>query len=89
MKAGSNHSDGAAGTGSAVIVFDGVCALCNRWVRFLLRFDRKGRYRFAAMQGQQGSAMLRAHLSCWTRRAPGPIPMPSCVYWPGWAVDGA
>lgn len=61
MKAGSNHSDGAAGTGSAVIVFDGVCALCNRWVRFLLHFDRKGRYRFAAMQGQQGSAMLRAH----------------------------
>ena len=61
MKAGSNHSDGPAGTGSAVIVFDGVCALCNRWVRFLLRFDRKGRYRFAAMQGQQGSAMLRAH----------------------------
>lgn len=30
-------------------------------MRFLLRFDRKGRYRFAAMQGQQGSAMLRAH----------------------------
>ncbi len=61
MKAGSNHSDGAAETGSAVIVFDGVCALCNRWVRFLLRFDRKGRYRFAAMQGERGSALLRAH----------------------------
>ncbi|MCR1003171.1 thiol-disulfide oxidoreductase DCC family protein [Stenotrophomonas sp.] len=61
MKAGSNHSDGAAETGSVVIVFDGVCALCNRWVRFLLRFDRRGRYRFAAMQGAQGSAMLRAH----------------------------
>ncbi len=44
-----------------MIVFDGVCALCNRWVRFLLRFDRRGRYRFAAMQGQKGSAMLRAH----------------------------
>ena len=27
----------------AVIVFDGVCALCSRWVRFLLRFDRAGR----------------------------------------------
>lgn len=61
MKAGSNHSDGAAGTGSAVIVFDGVCALCNRWVRFLLHFDRKERYRFAAMQGERGSALLRAH----------------------------
>ncbi len=61
MKAGSNHSDGTTEAGSAVIVFDGVCALCNRWVRFLLRFDRRGRYRFAAMQGEQGSALLRSH----------------------------
>lgn len=45
----------------AVIVFDGVCALCNRWVRFLLRFDRRRRYHFAAMQGAQGAALLRAH----------------------------
>ncbi|MGE8227690.1 MAG: thiol-disulfide oxidoreductase DCC family protein, partial [Stenotrophomonas sp.] len=45
----------------AVIVFDGVCALCSRWVRFLLRFDRAGRYRFAAMQGGQGRALLAAH----------------------------
>ena len=48
-------------TESAVIVFDGVCALCSRWVRFLLRFDRKGRYRFAAMQGEQGRRLLEAH----------------------------
>ncbi|MEN5072029.1 thiol-disulfide oxidoreductase DCC family protein [Stenotrophomonas sp. TWI1183] len=45
----------------AVIVFDGVCALCSRWVRFLLRFDTRGRYRFAAMQGAQGRALLQAH----------------------------
>ena len=45
----------------AVIVFDGVCALCSRWVRFLLRFDRKGRYRFAAMQGEHGRSLLMAH----------------------------
>ncbi|EMT5437914.1 MULTISPECIES: thiol-disulfide oxidoreductase DCC family protein [Stenotrophomonas] len=61
MKAGSNRSEVATETGRAVIVFDGVCALCNQWVRFLLRFDRAGRYRFAAMQGTQGSALLRAH----------------------------
>ena len=61
MKAGSNRSEAAAAEHSAVIVFDGVCALCNRWVRFLLRFDRRGRYRFAAMQGEQGSALLRSH----------------------------
>ncbi|WP_457319152.1 thiol-disulfide oxidoreductase DCC family protein [Stenotrophomonas sp. P5_B8] len=45
----------------AVIVFDGVCALCSRWVRFLLRFDRRGRYRFAAMQGAHGRALLLQH----------------------------
>lgn len=54
MKAGSTRSD-------AVIVFDGVCALCIRWVRFLLRVDRHGRYRFAAMQGTHGSLLLRSH----------------------------
>ncbi|KRG62326.1 membrane protein [Stenotrophomonas humi] len=48
-------------TEGAVIVFDGVCALCSRWVRFLLRFDRQGRYRFAAMQGEQGRRLLAAH----------------------------
>jgi len=45
----------------SVIVFDGVCALCSRWVRFLLRFDRRGRYRFAAMQGVHGRALLQLH----------------------------
>ncbi len=44
-----------------VIVFDGVCALCSRWVRFLLRFNRRGHYRFAAMQGARGRALLLAH----------------------------
>ena len=45
----------------AVIVFDGVCVLCNGWVRFLLRHDRAGRYRFAAMQSARGRGLLAAH----------------------------
>ena len=45
----------------AVIVFDGVCVLCNGWVRFLLRHDRRQRYRFAAMQGDSGRGLLAAH----------------------------
>jgi predicted DCC family thiol-disulfide oxidoreductase YuxK len=53
--------DGCQPLGEAVIVFDGVCALCSRWVRFLLRFDGRGRYRFAAMQGAHGRALLAAH----------------------------
>jgi len=41
------------------VVFDGECAFCNRWVDFLLRFDRKDRFRFAARQSQSGGAFSR------------------------------
>lgn len=44
-----------------VIVFDGVCILCNGWVRFLLRHDRRARFRFAAMQTDTGRALLESH----------------------------
>ncbi|MET0327338.1 MAG: thiol-disulfide oxidoreductase DCC family protein [Luteimonas sp.] len=44
-----------------VIVFDGVCALCSGWVRFLLRHDRRGVFRFAAMQDPVGRGLLVAH----------------------------
>ncbi len=57
---GKGTPDSASGP-APVIVFDGVCALCSRWVRFLLRFDRHGRYRFAAMQGTHGRRLMRAH----------------------------
>ena len=40
-------------------MFDGICVLCNGWVRFLLKRDR-GRYRFAAMQSESGRALLSA-----------------------------
>ncbi|ETC87168.1 hypothetical protein XHC_3366 [Xanthomonas hortorum pv. carotae str. M081] len=52
---------GKPGEARATIVFDGVCLLCNGWVKFLLRHDRHGRYRFAAMQGQAGRALLLQH----------------------------
>lgn len=48
-------------SGHPVIVFDGVCVLCSRWVDFILRHDHAGRFRLAAMQGQQGRALLMAH----------------------------
>ncbi len=53
-------ADGQVGQG-AVIVFDGVCVLCNGWVHFLLRHDRRARYRFAAMQSDSGRALLSRH----------------------------
>jgi predicted DCC family thiol-disulfide oxidoreductase YuxK len=53
----TSHRDDPAPV-RAVIVFDGVCVLCNGWVRFLLRHDRLQRYRFAAMQGDAGRRLL-------------------------------
>ncbi|MFT3762093.1 MAG: thiol-disulfide oxidoreductase DCC family protein [Pseudoxanthomonas sp.] len=50
-----------AGGGGAIVVFDGVCALCNGWVDFLLERDRRRRYRFAAMQSDAGRVLLREH----------------------------
>jgi predicted DCC family thiol-disulfide oxidoreductase YuxK len=46
-------------SGHAVVVFDGECAFCNRWVDFLLRLDRKDRFRFTARQSQSGAAFSR------------------------------
>ncbi len=54
---GDERSDRPPAAG-AVIVFDGVCVLCNGWVRFLLRHDHRERYRFAAMQGDAGRRLL-------------------------------
>jgi predicted DCC family thiol-disulfide oxidoreductase YuxK len=43
-------------THHAVVVFDGECSFCNGWVDFLLRFDRKDVFRFAARQSESGAA---------------------------------
>ena len=48
-------------TEAPVIVFDGVCVLCSRWVDFVLKHDRAGRFRLAAMQGTHGRALLHVH----------------------------
>ena len=45
----------------SVIVFDGVCVLCSRWVGFVLRRDRCGSFRFAAMQTPSGRDLLTKH----------------------------
>lgn len=41
-----------------IVVFDAQCLLCNGWVRFLLRHDRSGVFRYASMQGATGRALL-------------------------------
>ncbi len=43
----------------ALVLFDGVCGLCDRTVRFLLRRDRHARLRFAPLQGETAARLLR------------------------------
>jgi predicted DCC family thiol-disulfide oxidoreductase YuxK len=40
------------------VLFDGHCNLCNAWVRFISRRDARGRFRFRALQSEEGSALL-------------------------------
>jgi predicted DCC family thiol-disulfide oxidoreductase YuxK len=42
-----------------VILFDGVCNLCNASVQWVLRHDRKGIFRFAALQSEIGQQLLQ------------------------------
>lgn len=44
-----------------VLFFDGECGLCNRLVRVLLRWDRRGALHFAPLQGPNAQAYLRSH----------------------------
>jgi predicted DCC family thiol-disulfide oxidoreductase YuxK len=44
-----------------VLLFDGECGLCQRVVRALLRLDRRGRLRFAPLQGTAAQGYLRRH----------------------------
>ncbi len=43
-----------------VMLFDGVCNLCNASVNFYLRRDRAARIRFASMQSAAGQSLLAA-----------------------------
>ncbi len=42
-----------------LILFDGVCVLCNRWARFVARHDRKGIFRLATAQSDLGQDIYR------------------------------
>jgi predicted DCC family thiol-disulfide oxidoreductase YuxK len=42
-----------------IILYDGVCNLCNGGVQFMLDWDKQGRARFAALQSPAGRSLLQ------------------------------
>ena len=45
--------------GTSIVLFDGVCNLCNGAVQFIITRDRKRRYRYASLQSESGQALMR------------------------------
>jgi len=45
----------------ALVLYDGVCALCNGAVRFVIRHDSAAHFRFAPLQGTTARAVLERH----------------------------
>lgn len=44
-----------------VVLFDGVCNLCNGVVEFLIPRDPEGRLQFSPLQSEPGQELLRRH----------------------------
>jgi predicted DCC family thiol-disulfide oxidoreductase YuxK len=44
--------------GRALLLYDGVCALCNGLVQFLIKRDKVDRFRFAPLQSSLGREVL-------------------------------
>jgi predicted DCC family thiol-disulfide oxidoreductase YuxK len=43
-----------------VILYDGVCIFCSRWVRFVIARDAQRRFRFTPIQSGYGTRLARA-----------------------------
>jgi predicted DCC family thiol-disulfide oxidoreductase YuxK len=44
-----------------LVLYDGVCGLCNRLVSFLLRHDRRDQFRFVPLQSELAQTLLRRY----------------------------
>jgi predicted DCC family thiol-disulfide oxidoreductase YuxK len=42
-----------------VVLYDGVCKLCNGWAQFLIRFDQRHHFKLVAAQSVEGQILLR------------------------------
>ena len=44
-----------------IVLYDGVCGLCNHLVQFLLKRDNRDRFRFASLQSEFAHNLLKRH----------------------------
>jgi predicted DCC family thiol-disulfide oxidoreductase YuxK len=44
-----------------IVLYDGVCGLCDRLIQFLLKRDKSDRFRFASLQSEFAAVLLKRH----------------------------
>jgi len=41
-----------------IVLYDGVCSLCNKTVQFIISCDSKSKFKFASLQSESGQLLL-------------------------------
>ena len=49
-------------TTKKIILFDGICNLCNRSINTIIKFDKKDKFRFCSLQSELGQHLIKNHL---------------------------
>ena len=44
-----------------IILFDGVCNLCSKSVRFIIKYDKADKFRFASIQSETGKIIINKY----------------------------
>ena len=46
---------------NSIVLYDGVCGLCNHLVQFILKRDQHNRFLFASLQSEFATTLLKRH----------------------------
>src|SRR5690606_7545977 len=63
-----------------LVLFDGVCNLCDRWVQFVIRHDPAGRFKFAALQSDYARKLQKQYPKTSLFTSQGPDGLRSIVF---------
>ena len=55
----TNHTPPYMSPDDKVILYDGVCKLCNAWSIFIIKYDRAHIFKLASVQSTEGQALLK------------------------------
>jgi predicted DCC family thiol-disulfide oxidoreductase YuxK len=45
----------------SIVYFDGVCNLCNFWVKWIRKVDRKSRFELRSLQSEEGKEFIKKY----------------------------